>query len=415
MRGSNVSLVKRSKQAAIILACLQMGVGIPCYALGGVVHIGGQSVITVPTTGAASSTERAKQIQNNIDNSLVAATNRTPSTVKITYVKGQPVITLGGYYVAAVDPATAKAEKTTPAILAQKWVNQLKAALANKSNVNAYLAQLTGAPTVSKPASIPSQVASKPKASPAAKSSPQNYSAPRSQSTASASSGDSNNSGSYSDSGSTYNKGTFQRARVAYVPAGMTMSMKLSTALSSQVSKPGDVVMASLTEPVVLGDATIPANTVISGHVTKSSNGAYLSKSGRLGVKFTSMRTPDGVDTPINAHIVGTLGKFHEVSDGSDEFRGETGETKIKKALVGAAVGAGSGLLLGTAIGAIAGGGRGAGRGAVSTMAIGAGVGALAGGLLLKGRNVSVGSNETVKLQLDAPATFALSSYSGQF
>jgi hypothetical protein len=151
---------------------------------------------------------------------------------------------------------------------------------------------------------------------------------------------------------------------------------------------------------------------MITGRVTKSASGAYLSKSGRLGIKFTNMRTPDGVDTPITAHIMGSMGKFQVLQEGTDVFRGETGKTKLKKALVGASVGAGSGALFGTTVGAIAGGGRGAGRGSLAGLAIGTGVGLFAS-YLRKGRDVSVSSQETVKLQLDAPARFAMTSFAG--
>lgn len=391
----------------LLLALFQLTMYVPCYANDGIVRIGTQTVISVPAgSGSMSVSERAKQIQRNLDNSLVAASNRSPSTVKVTYVKGQPVITLGGFLVTRVDSATAHAAHTTPATLTQRWVNSLRAALSNKASVNAYMAQLTGTGSTAEKnedrGSYPHQVAQSAKGCGSIESAKKSYS----HRSALAESDDSG-TGANSPSQTPY-----ARARVIFVPAGLVMPLKLSTALSSQISKPGDVVIATLTDPVNLGDAIIPANTMITGRVTKSASGAYLSKSGRLGIKFTSMRTPDGVDTPITAHILGSIGKFQVLQEGTDVFRGETGETKLKKALVGAAVGAGSGALLGTTIGAIAGGGRGAGRGSLAGIAIGTGVGLLSS-YLQKGSDVSVSSQETVKLQLDAPARFAMTSFAG--
>jgi hypothetical protein len=129
----------------LLLALFQLTVYVPCYATDGIVRIGTETVISVPTgSGSMSASERAKQIQRNLDNSLVAASNRSPSMVKVTYVKGQPVITLGGYLVTTVDSGTAHAAHTTPAILTQRWVSSLRGALSNKASVNAYMAQLTG-------------------------------------------------------------------------------------------------------------------------------------------------------------------------------------------------------------------------------------------------------------------------------
>lgn len=394
-----------SKRLALLLALFQLTMYVPSYADVGIVRIGSQTVISLPpVVGSNSIAAQTKQIQRNIDNSLVAATDRTPSTVKVTYVRGEPVITLGGFLVTKVDTATARGAHTTPAILTQKWVNSMRAALSNKAGVNAYVAKLTGTSFTS--AKNSSKGVSSSNAAETTKKFSSGKSTNRSYS-------QNSNVAENGDSGTiNNNQAPYAKARVVYVPAGLVMPMKLNTALSSQISKPGDLVIATLSDPVNLGDATIPANTMITGRVTKSANGAYLSKSGRLGIKFTSLRTPDGVDTPITAHILGSMGKFQVVQEGSDVFRGETGDTKLKKALVDAAVGAGSGALLGTTIGAIAGGGRGAGRGIIAGTAIGAGAGLLAS-YLKKGREVNVGSDEIIKLQLDAPARFAMTSFVG--
>lgn len=106
------------KSLALVLSFAQIASLslLPVSAADNKVRIAGIPVITL----SVSSTARAEQIQHNIDNSLVAASNHGPSSIKITYVKGLPVLTLGGYYVATVDNATAKAAGSTPTLLAQK-------------------------------------------------------------------------------------------------------------------------------------------------------------------------------------------------------------------------------------------------------------------------------------------------------
>ncbi|MDV2687148.1 hypothetical protein RYX56_22630, partial [Alkalihalophilus lindianensis] len=83
-------------------------------------------------------------IQKNLDNALVASKDRGPSSVNITYVKGSPVITLGGYKIVEVDAGNAKAYGTTPALLAKKWADALRNSLVDQASVESYVAQLTG-------------------------------------------------------------------------------------------------------------------------------------------------------------------------------------------------------------------------------------------------------------------------------
>ncbi len=199
-----------------------------------------------------------------------------------------------------------------------------------------------------------------------------------------------------------------RQGRVAYVPAGMVIPVTMTSSISSQVARPGDRISGTINEHVYLGDTFIPAGSVVNGHVTDAQAGARLARSGKIGLKFTSLKTPGGPEVPIAAHILGGIDKYRDVgSDESDYIKGETTGTKVKKTLVHGAVGAGAGALLGTAVGAIAARrhGRGAGRGAWSGAAIGGGVGVAHGLLIRKGNEVLIPSGTMVKLQLDAPAS----------
>lgn len=350
------------------MASAQFTILTPAPASAAPVRFAGRDIINIDAAaGGLSAFERAEKIQHNIENSLVAANDRGPTSVQIVYVKGQPVITLGGFYVATVDAASAKAAGTTPTLLANRWAGSLKQALTDRKSVDQYVAQLTGT-----------------------------------------------NSGITVGTADTHTGASYpyyQQGRVVYIPAGMTLPVKLTSSLTSAAAKPGDVIEAQLAETVVLGDATIPVNSVIRGQVTEAVSGNRMSKSGTLGMKFVSIRTPDGAETPINAHIVGGIGRYQDKGGTqADIFKGEDGKDKIKRALVSGAIGAGSGAVLGTAIGGIAGRGRGAGRGAWSGLAIGAGLGVAESLLLRKGNEVNLAQGATLKLQLDSPASLSVNT-----
>lgn len=415
------------KSLAIVLALGQVSLFsmAPVFADNSV-RLAGNPLFSIGGPMAASS-DRAGKIQSNIDNALLASTNHGPSAVKISYVKGLPVISLGGYYISTVDNATAKTAGATPTLLAQKWANALKAALADQKSVQAYIAQLSGvsidpepvvASTESSPIYSPapafdssnSQIASS--AAPvdlSRSSAPVSWQANPSGSNPaydwqSALPAHSYGQAPYTQNG--YASQSMYQGRVSYVPAGMMIPVKLATGLSSEVAKPGDVVLAKTIQDITLANGVIPANSTLIGQISESADGSWLTRSGKLGIKFTTLRTPNGSETPISAHITGKVGKYSD--SGTDVFKGENSGSKIKKTLVATAIGAGSGSALGLAVGAIAGGGRGVGTGAWSGAAIGAGVGAAQSLLTRKGSEVNMMQGEVINLQLDAPVTVAM-------
>jgi hypothetical protein len=393
------------------------------------VRMAGQTLFSLGTGGDS----RAQTVQNNLDNALVAAKDKTPSSVNITYVKGLPVITMAGYQVVTVDGASAKAAGSTPAVLAQKWANSIRDSLRDQTSVESYVAQLTGSYASSAPsvtASAPAITASAPVEAQAPQAPPQGqpmqtpisyqgqvgyqnlppqgapgYGAPPMY----------NNQGGapyYQQGGAGYQP-QFQ-GRVAMAPAGLSMPISLKTSISTQVAKAGDMIEAQISQTMYLGNGTIPAGSVVEGTITEAKDGKRLSRSGELSIKFNRLRTPDGIETPITAHLVGGIGKYtDEGSDTSDTVKGEGWKAKVGQTAIRGGVGAGAGAALGTALGAIAGGGRGVGRGAWGGAAIGGGVGA-ASMLMRKGRDVIIPSGTQMNLQLDAPATIAGGGGPGQ-
>lgn len=352
------------------------------------VRIAGMDIFSVPAAAGLTADKRAEIVQQNLDNALVAAKDRTPSSVTITYVKGVPVVTLGGYQVITVDSASAKSLGTTPAALATKWANGIRDSLRDQTSIQAYVSQLSGDYSSSAPAAYNSPA---PQQQPSFNAqAQQNYSAPPSY-------GQPNFGGA---------PGGYRQGRVTYAPAGLVIPIALSAGISTQVAKAGDVIQATVSQTVMLGDSTIPQGSVVMGTITDADAGKMLGRSGSLGIKFNRLRTPDGVETPISAHLIDGLGKY-AAGASEDTFKGETWKGKAVQAGVRGAIGAGTGAALGTAVGAIAGGRGGVGKGAWSGTAIGAGVGVAQSLILRKGKDVNVQAGTAMQLQLDAPVSIA--------
>jgi hypothetical protein len=436
---SKANFNKRSILASALLLSQSIFLSpLAALAADGDIRIAGQAIFTVPSEGSLSATTRAQTVQQNLDNALVAAKDRSPSSVNITYVKGVPVITVGGYQVVTVDSASAKALKTSPALLAKKWGDSIRNSLTDQASITSYVGQLSGDYSASAPAAQnnpqpatqaayqPQQNAEQPlqtawqptqpgNSQAAYQMPPQNGPQPNYQPPA--------NYGTQS----TYPQqpqqpygqpqGGYHQGRVAYAPAGMTMNVTLSSGISTTVAHAGDTIQAQLSQPLVLGDATIPQGSVLEGTVTDASAGKMLERSGSLGIKFNRIRTPDGMETPISAHIVGGIGKY--ANNGKDEIRGETWKSKVGQGAIRTGIGAGAGAALGTAVGAIAGGvaggpflgghmaAAGAGAGAWSGAAIGGTVGLADSVLLRKGKDVNVPAGTAMELQLDQAVSFA--------
>lgn len=451
------SRVFNTKRAALVLA-LSLGQAAlfsppPSYAADGAVRIAGTTIFeNKVSSGGMSVEEKAQAIQKNLDNALVASKDRSASSVSIVYVKGVPVITLGGYQVCTVDGDNARLAGVTPAVLAQRWSDSLKKSLGDKASIDSYVSQLTGAYT---PAPAPAidtsnagpatNVQYQPPAQQPAFGQPP-YGAPPQQ----AYGQDQFNrsagypppqQGAYGQPPQGYGQppqgygqaqqggygaypppqqgyGQPMRGRVAYAPAGLVLAATLNTSIATQAAQPGDLVQATISQAVLLGDGSqIPAGSVVIGTVTEAKHGGYLGRAGTLAVKFNRLRTPDGVETPITAHIEGGIGKYQD-KNGNDQFAGETWKTKVGQAAIRGGIGAGAGAALGTAVGAIAGGGGGAGRGAWSGTAIGAGVGVVDSLVLRKGKDVVIASGQQIQVQLDAPVSISLggpSPYTGAF
>jgi hypothetical protein len=158
------------------------------------------------------------------------------------------------------------------------------------------------------------------------------------------------------------------------VPSGTPLNVRLDETVDTRTNRPGDVVHATLYQPVVVrGRTVIPVGTRFTGHVTTSDPSGRLKGRGHIGVALDSF-SMGGRRYAINTTSVDRASHSHKKRNGI-------------------LIGGGGGL--GAALGAIAGGGAGA--------LIGAGAGAAAG---------TAGAAATGKLHVsipaEAPLTFTL-------
>jgi len=169
------------------------------------------------------------------------------------------------------------------------------------------------------------------------------------------------------------------------VPQGTEVAVTLSTNVGSATSHVGDILSATTTAPIVVGNrVAIPAGSTISGRVTgvnPATKGLDISeKGGAISLTFDEVTTPQGFSTPMSASLV--------------RFAKSRGKTA---GIIGgsAAGGALLGVILGdstkdAAIGAIVGGGIGTG--------IAAGT---------KGRELVIPAGTELALTLDQPLSIA--------
>jgi hypothetical protein len=159
------------------------------------------------------------------------------------------------------------------------------------------------------------------------------------------------------------------------VPAGTPITINLSSAIGSKLSKTGDTFSGSVAQDVTAGNAVaIPKGAGINGTVTDAKALGKLKGGAVLEVRLDSVNI-HGSDVPVQA----AAKSFTEKGKGKRT-----------------AVLAGGGAALGGIIGALAGGGKGAAIGAA------AGAGAGTGGAAFTG-------NKEIVLPAESDLTFELS------
>ena len=164
------------------------------------------------------------------------------------------------------------------------------------------------------------------------------------------------------------------------IPAGTSLAIRLGQTLSTERSKPGDSVIASLDQPLVVnGFVLAERGARVQGRVVEADPGGRVQGLAELKLELTQLNTSDG----------------QRVRIATEPFARQAQETHKEDAAK-----IGGGAALGAIIGAIAGGGKGA--------AIGAGVGGAGGtGVVMgtRGKQVTLPVESRMTFRLRNPVT----------
>ena len=102
------------------------------------------------------------------------------------------------------------------------------------------------------------------------------------------------------------------KAPTVVVPAGTLVSVRLDDRLSTESSRVGDVLHATVTAPVeVDGDTVIPAGAAIQGYVAMVEATSPLNGRGHLQFKYERLRVGDAeynLDSPSVIYDVAGIG-----------------------------------------------------------------------------------------------------------
>jgi hypothetical protein len=156
------------------------------------------------------------------------------------------------------------------------------------------------------------------------------------------------------------------------VETGTRILMRLTNAVNTKHTKPGDRVYLETVVPVfVEGHLVIPRGTYVTGTVTESKQAGRVKGRSGLNVRFDSLTLPNGVardlrSRPSAADANGNLDRKEGRIEGDGNKGGDArtiGETTAAGAGIGTLAGAASGHIgMGAGIGAAAGAAAGLGR-----------------------------------------------------
>jgi hypothetical protein len=169
------------------------------------------------------------------------------------------------------------------------------------------------------------------------------------------------------------------RDREVTIPAGTTLAVALTSAVSSNGSSVEDAVSGTLQRPIVIDGLTVvPSGAAVSGYVTDATRSGKVKGRARVGFRLTSLRAGDV------RYEIRTTTIAREAKDTKKEDAVKIGIGAGAGAVVGAITGGKKGAAIGTAVGA------GGGTGVV---------------LATRGEEVSFSEGSVVTTSLTAPVT----------
>ena len=97
----------------------------------------------------------------------------------------------------------------------------------------------------------------------------------------------------------------FLYGSISEIPRGVKLKLSIMGNLNSQLSKPGDEILARISYDVSSGDKVIlPGGWFIHGRVAEASSQKRLGRDGYVKVEFDKLLNPDGdIELPFNAEF----------------------------------------------------------------------------------------------------------------
>ena len=178
-----------------------------------------------------------------------------------------------------------------------------------------------------------------------------------------------------------------QNDSIYRLPAGTRIRVRMDTEINSKVSSVNDTFTTRVAKPVAIREAiVVPAGTVIEGRVKAVSRASTGAQSGKLEVRFETIRFENNEKRDIEGVL-------------ASELEAESGHTMNVLSVLG-----------GTAIGAFFGVISKAEDGALIGAAIGAGAGTGVA-LLRTGRNVRIRTGEEFEIELKEDVVLPVRDY----
>lgn len=117
------------------------------------------------------------------------------------------------------------------------------------------------------------------------------------------------------------------------IATGTEIRATLDTPLSTRTAQPGDIFVATVTEPIrsAAGDTVIPAGSRLQGEVIESERGKTLRDlrgKDKLSLRFSSIQAPDGSSIPLGARLI-SLDHANDKASRSSELEIQSEKTGI--------------------------------------------------------------------------------------
>lgn len=181
--------------------------------------------------------------------------------------------------------------------------------------------------------------------------------------------------------------------------------LALQSQISSKLSEMGDLIIATLTEPIYVdGEMVLPRGAEFHGRIVKIAPAKRPQRSSHMSINFERVVTPSGA-VPITAQLtaIDDWDKEETIKANSEGKLkgGHRGEKTIDNMRKGSSLGLSAGFL-GAALGGAAGA---SGRQALGIGGVGVAVGMIGGILLTKGSDIRVGPGSILRIRFLNAAT----------